>query len=249
MGTKRLARAYSMLTGLVSDRNDSLDPTAEPEFVEIFEKCRKFSMTSWERMYALYKSVRYIVESGVEGDFVECGVWRGGSVMMIAYALLCANGSNRNLYLYDTYEGMSRPTDADVDSSTHLPAEPRWKTESQAQGSSWAFASLSEVQQNVYSTGYPKERLIFVKGPAEETIPGTRPEKIALLRLDTDWYASTKHELVQLYPRLTTGGVLIIDDYGQWLGAKKAVDEYFASLASPILLTRIDYTGRLGVKR
>ncbi|MGA8303163.1 MAG: TylF/MycF/NovP-related O-methyltransferase [Thermoplasmata archaeon] len=143
---------------------------------------------------------------------------------------------------------MTRPTSADVSGTDRTPAETRWLAESRGTGSTWAYASLAEVETNVASTGFPKGRTVFVKGPVEATIPGTIPERIALLRLDTDWYESTKHELQHLYPRLTPGGVLIVDDYGHWLGAKRAVDEYFAAHAPAPLLHRIDYTGRIGVK-
>jgi hypothetical protein len=113
----------------------------------------------------------------------------------------------------------------------------------------WAVASLEDVQANIASTGYPRERIHFVRGKVEDTIPGTISERIALLRLDTDWYESTRHELTHLYPRLSRNGVLIIDDYGHWQGARQAVDEYFAHSAEPVFLHRVDYTARLLVKR
>ena len=87
----------------------------------------------------------------------------------------------------------------------------------------------------------------FVQGMVEETIPAGAPEKIALLRLDTDWYESTHHEMVHLFPRISDGGVLIIDDYGHWAGARRAVDEYFHEHNIAILLNRLDYTGRIGI--
>ena len=98
------------------------------------------------------------------------------------------------------------------------------------------------------STGYPANQISYVRGPVEQTIPITVPESIALLRLDTDWHASTRHELDYLFPRLVKGGVLIIDDYGHWQGARKAVDDYIAANKLNLLLSRIDYTGRLAVK-
>ena len=109
-------------------------------------------------------------------------------------------------------------------------------------------AGFDEVRRNLASTGYPSDRLHFIRGRVEDTIPASAPESIALLRLDTDWYESTRHELTHLYPRLVRGGVLIIDDYGHWQGARQATDEYFSVLGSPVLLHRIDYTGRIAVK-
>ena len=97
-------------------------------------------------------------------------------------------------------------------------------------------------------TGFPADRAVFVPGKVEETIPASAPERIALLRLDTDWYESTYHELVHLYPRLEAGGVLILDDYGHFEGARRAVDRYFDENGARPLLTRVDYTARVGVK-
>ncbi len=104
------------------------------------------------------------------------------------------------------------------------------------------------MSANLAATGYDAQRLHYVKGKVEDTIPSAAPEQIAILRLDTDWYASTRHELEHLYPRLARGGVLIIDDYGHWEGARRAVDEYFATQQVAILLNRLDQTGRIAIK-
>ena len=109
--------------------------------------------------------------------------------------------------------------------------------------------SVDRVRAAVESTGYPRERIHLVPGMVEDTLPAEAPEQVALLRLDTDWYASTKHELEQLYPRLTPGGVLIVNDYGHYEGARRAVDEHFAATGERVLLNRIDYTGRVAVER
>jgi hypothetical protein len=98
------------------------------------------------------------------------------------------------------------------------------------------------------TTGYPADKLVFVKGRVEDTLPGSAPAAVALLRLDTDWYQSTRHELEHLYPRLAAGGVLVLDDYGSFEGARKAVDEYFAEYDIGPYLHRVDSTGRIAVK-
>lgn len=108
--------------------------------------------------------------------------------------------------------------------------------------------AAGEVERAVYGTGYDREKFHFISGAVEETIPEQSPKEIALLRLDTDWYESTSHELKHLFPRLTVGGVLIVDDYGHWQGARQAVDEYVADNHVRIFLNRIDYTGRIGIK-
>src|SRR5262249_33819776 len=150
----------------------------------------------------------------------ECGVWRGGSMMAVARTLLEANAPNRDLYLFDTYEGMSAPTDADRDLSGQA-ARKLLEDSSRDEAEVWCYADMADVQRNVGLTGYPNELLHFVEGKVEDTIPEEAPAEIGLLRLDTDWYESTKHELEHLYPRLRNGGVLIIDDYGHWQGARK----------------------------
>jgi hypothetical protein len=211
----------------------------DDDHIDIIKRVKPFTMTSNERLYGLIEAVKYILNAGIPGDFVECGVYKGGSVMAMAMVLLRANCSDRNLYLYDTFAGMTEPTDADVDFLGRRPAS--WAT--------WAFAPTADVKAAVYSTGYPKERTHFVKGRVEDTIPARAPESICLLRLDTDWYESTRHELVHLLPRLSSGGVLIVDDYGQYRGSRKAVDEYFSEIGVPVLLHRIDFSGRVWVKQ
>jgi O-methyltransferase len=208
---------------------------------------RPFTMTSPERLFALRQSVQYVVQHGIQGDIVECGVWKGGSMMAVARTLQESGVFDRNLRLFDTFEGMSVPTQHDVSLDGELAADLLSKS-SKESSLVWACGAIEEVKRNLLSTGYPAERLSFVKGKVEETIPEYAPDRIALLRLDTDWYESTYHELLHLYPRLSPGGVLIIDDYGHWAGARKAVDTYIAEHNLQLLLNRIDYTGRICVK-
>lgn len=221
----------------------------DPEFLPIMESVRQFSMTSIERMYAVYKSIEYLEKAAIPGAIVECGVWRGGS-MMVALATLKALGqTDREIYLFDTFEGLPEP-DADVDVDLFgNRAIDGWIPQSRGKKmSNWAYASLEDVKANIESVGYPMERVHFVKGMVEDTVPGTCPGSIALLRLDTDFYSSTVHEMKHLYPNLEKGGVLIIDDYGHFLGVRRAVDEHFEATGEAVLLQRIDYSGRLVVK-
>lgn len=168
--------------------------------------------------------------------------------MAVALTLLSENVTNRDLYLFDTFEGMTMPSahDRTTDGTS---AQVHLKRNKNKSGI-WCVAGEDEVQENMASTGYPLNHIHLVKGPVEETIPKQNPNApIALLRLDTDWYGSTKHELVHLFPRLSDGGILIIDDYGHWEGAKKAVDEYFGDQPQTYYMHRIDYTGRLIIKQ
>jgi hypothetical protein len=221
-------------------------PDIPPETRAIVERVRPFTLTSVDRVAALCDAVRYLAEARIPGDIVECGVWRGGSSMAIALSLLAAGVRDRNLYLYDTFEGMPPPTEQDRSHDGRTASEQLATSERDAPV--WAIAGTDEVARNMAATGYPADRLRLVQGKVEETIPGIAPERIALLRLDTDWYESTRHEFRHLYPRLSVGGVLVIDDYGHWQGARQATDEYFAEHGIRMLLHRIDYTGRIGVK-
>ncbi len=229
-------------------------PPAEHRFPVDFDEadvelCRRvgpYTMTTPPRLYALVRAVEYVVGRQIPGALVECGVWRGGSMMAVALMLLRLGITDRDLYLYDTFAGMTPPTDADVKPSGEHAGD---LLAGEARDSDvWAIASLEEVRDAVLGVGYPEERIHFVQGPVEETLPSNAPDGIALLRLDTDWYASTRHELVHLYPRLAPGGVLILDDYGYWQGARRAVDEYLAGLDEPLLLNRIDHTARIALK-
>jgi O-methyltransferase len=215
----------------------------------IYSKVKPYTMTSAERIYGLIEAVKYITKYDIEGDIVECGVWKGGSMMTIAETLKYVNDTKRTLYLYDTFSGMPAPTEADKDFN-NADAGKRLHDEKDDKENSviWAYSALPEVNAAMKLTGYNENLVKYIEGKVEDTIPKTIPEKIALLRLDTDWYESTKHELEHLFPRLSKNGVLIIDDYGFWKGSRKAVDEYFAKLKLPILLNRMDDTGRICIK-
>jgi O-methyltransferase len=219
----------------------------DKEFHRVCELCRPYTCTSIERMYAMYQATRYIVEADVQGAIVECGVWRGGSAMIAALALKELGINNRKLYLYDTFAGMVEPTEKDtgLDGS---PARPMWTRSQKTSHNDWCYAPLDEVSRNLASTQYPSNHCVFVRGKVEDTIPATMPDQIALLRLDTDWYSSTYHELLHLFPRLSSRGVLIIDDYGDWQGARDAVDQYISAHSIKLILHRVDHTGRIGIK-
>jgi O-methyltransferase len=223
-------------------------PDFAPAFVDAYAAAVTFTMTSPERMYALWQAARHVVSSGVPGAFVECGVWRGGSTMVAAHALRGIGDTGRELWLYDTFTGMPEPSGADVDFMGRAAADHLADADAGPDDLVVARASLAEVRQNLGTTGYPHARLRFVPGLVEDTIPGEMPERIALLRLDTDWESSTRHELEHLWPRLEIGGVLIVDDYGHWAGARAAVDAYFARRDDRPLLVRADYTGRVAVR-
>ncbi len=215
-------------------------PDFEPEEIEDYLSVAPYTLTGPLRIVTLIRAVRYLVENRIVGDMVECGVWKGGSMMAVAKTLLRLKQTERRLWLYDTYAGMSRPTALDV-SVCDISAQEDYEGD-------YLRVGLDGVKKAVLGTGYDAEKVVFVRGKVEDTLPAQAPEQIALLRLDTDWYESTRHELAHLFPRLVRGGVLIIDDYGHWQGARRATDEYFQASKSCMLLNRIDFSARVGVK-
>jgi hypothetical protein len=219
---------------------------------ETIQLSLRFSMTSPQRIWALIQSVKYVVQNNLDGDFVECGVWRGGSVLAIARTLENLGISNKRIYLFDTFEGMTKPTTKDKRSSDKLSAvdllnrEPR-NTE-HGRKSVWAIATEEDVKNTLSLSNFPKSNFIFVKGDVLDTLDQTSVNKISLLRLDTDWYESTLHELKSLYPKVVANGILIIDDYGYWEGCRIAVHEFVESLSFKPLIHYIDSSGRLLIK-
>jgi hypothetical protein len=215
----------------------------------LYDEVKEFTMTSAEAVFTLTSAVRHVVDAKIPGAIVECGVWRGGSMMAVARTLAHLGRTDIPLYLFDTFEGMPEPSDEDV-LWTGESAKDLLTTETgRSADLLWAEASLDDVRHTMQRTGYPSHLVHYVEGMVQDTLPGDAPDSIALLRLDTDWYESSKHELQHLYPRLSPGGVLILDDYGWWNGVRKATDEYFAAHPPAPLLIRVDSSGaRIGVK-
>jgi len=215
----------------------------DPETAEIWDAVRLRTMTRHERVESLITAVRYVERYHVPGAIVECGVWRGGSMLACAHTLLRRGVTDRDLYLFDTFTGMSEPTSADVRISQGKSAAELMEAKGPGplawnRPERWV-ATLDDVKEGFTGLGYPEERLHFVPGKVEETVPEQAPDTISILRLDTDWYESTKHELNHLYDRLSPGGVLIIDDYGTWQGSKQATDEFLDEVGDPLLLIRV----------
>lgn len=209
-----------------------------------------YTMTDVARTLSLISAVRYIERNKVTGAIVECGVWRGGSMMAVARTLLNLGVTNRQLHLYDTFQGMPAPSPRDVD-LTGLVAEDLFNERKfeDVEGSDWCFSSLEEVKSNVGRVGYPSNNIRYVKGKVEDTLPGEAPDAIALLRLDTDFYESTRHEMIHLFPRLRVGGILIVDDYLGWQGAHQAVDEYLHDHKVRLYLDPTGHGAGIGVKQ
>jgi O-methyltransferase len=218
-------------------------PDFDAEAIETIKSVAGYTLTTPERVLALIHAVRYLCNAGIDGAVLECGVWKGGSMAAAALTFIKSGDVTRDLHLFDTFGGMAEPTETDIDFKG-VKAADILRIERAAK----CAATLEDATPILYETGYPRHKIHFVAGRVEETLPQHAPDAIALLRLDTDWYESTKHELLHLFPRLRRGGVLIIDDYGHWRGARQACDEYFEEHGVSILLNRVDYSCRMAIK-
>lgn len=228
----------------------AVETTYSPEVRKTLDLVAPYTMTTPERLEALCAATEYIVKYDIPGAFVEAGVWRGGSSMAAAHTLLRLGAGDREFYMYDTYEGIPAPGAEDaVIGSTHEEVKAWWEAENADPAKeAWLTATVEEVRRNMALTGYDLDKVQTIAGMVEDTVPPTAPEQVALLRLDTDWYAPTKVELEVMFPRLSPGGVMIIDDYDYTEGARKAVDEYLAEYPHPVFLHRIDAHARLAIK-
>lgn len=239
---------------VVSLKHSSLENQLPVEFTEAeqaiyqFVRQNELSMVAPSGLWATMLACKHILAHDIPGDFVECGVWRGGTAILAA-AILQQHGSNRKVYLYDTFAGMSQPEDNDINLDNGKPAAQLYQANKKATHNAWCYASLEDVKNNFVKAGLSLDNLVFVKGDVLQTLQQTKdlPKQISLLRLDTDWYQSTLLELEVLYPKLSVGGILAVDDYGAWSGSKQATDEYFTRHPKPFL-QRTDMSGRMGLK-
>lgn len=235
-----IVKAFVRLFGMEAYKPGKFPMDFDSEAVAIIQSVTPYTMIGRDRLYALIQGVRHISKHKIEGAVVECGVWRGGA-MGAAALTLKSLGETRAMYLFDTFEGMSIPTEEDKTFGGGDAMEEFLQKRTGEESSDWCMASLEDVQANLSTLGLDINDFRFVKGMVEDTIPAQSPQgNIALLRLDTDWYKSTKHEMEHLFPKLVTGGVLIIDDFGDWEGARQAVEEYLETYNIRMLLTRVD---------
>ncbi len=211
---------------------------------EIFKVVSPYTLTKLDTVQSLIDSVKYIVKNNIEGDFIECGVWKGGSIMTMIKTLQELNVNDREVFLYDTFTGMSKPTSEDVANDGRIASDVYTGIEYDNPD----INPLDEVQRNISSLNYDEHKIHYVKGKVEDTLPNNDHKKIALLRLDTDWYESTKCEFELLFPKLVKGGIVIIDDYDAWDGSKKATKEYLKKNNIKMMLHRLPGSGRIGVK-
>lgn len=236
---------------------DSMRPICMHDFSllerKIFLEICLESCQTPESIVQLSRAVSYVIKNTIPGDFVECGVYKGVSAVCIIRTLQELGVSDRDIWLYDTYEGMPKPESIDIfyaesGKGRGIKYWEEHKRNDGSGGSDWVYCPLDDVKKYVLKTGYPENRIHFIKGMVEDTIPKYIPKEISILRLDTDFYKSTKHELNHLFPLLVKYGVLIIDDYGAYRGAQQATDEYIEEIGFPVLLSRVNEHVRMFVK-
>lgn len=232
----------------------------DSSFAVAYQRFRTETVVPWQGLYTAYQAARYVVERNIKGTIVECGVFKGGCSAIMVEAVARYGPPDREFYLYDTFAGMVKPTHVDrkgerirgdaIDrKGLRRNPEAMYHARQRGDHVDWCYGSIQEVRETLARTGYPQDRLHFIKGKVEDTIPDNMPEQVAVLRLDTDFYESTRHELIYLYPRLVIGGVLIVDDYEAWEGARKAVDEYFEAHGNrPLFFRDAAYGAVAGIK-
>jgi len=225
----------------------------DQEFISLYRKYCHDTMVDWQGLYASWLAARNIGYRRIPGAIVECGVYKGGCSMIMAEAAYATGRTDTEVWLYDTFSGMSEPTEYDFKGvaakETSVDLQKKFTKRKQGNHVDWCYGSLEQVKATARRSPLAPENFYFVRGKVEETIPSKIPDQISLLRLDTDWYESTRHELEHLYPRLSPLGILIIDDYGTWAGARKAVNEYFKDPSTDPLLLPDSHNGALvGVK-
>lgn len=203
------------------------------QFWRLYDICSKYSMLHVTGFYNLYQSVNYIIDNDIAGDFIECGCFLGGASIFMWHTSML-RGAPRTIRLFDTFAGFS-PDEEDEFLGMKQPGSALPDFEAAV------VANITEAEANVSD-------FIFTRGKVEDTLVGFRPDAISILRLDTDFYTSTKVELETLYPALSPGGVLIVDDYGVYKGSRQATDEFLAATRPAPLLNRIGIGIWAGVK-
>jgi hypothetical protein len=215
----------------------------------ILNNIKDYTMTSIPSQWSLIQSINHVIRNNVEGSFVECGIFRGGNIILMS-KLLEKHKVEKNIFAYDTFEGMPLPGEDDLDLRGNSSIDKFLELKNyEKEGSQWCYCNIQDVKSNIkkFNINYLKN-INFIKGKVEETLLDVKnlPKKISLLRLDTDFYSSTKIELNILFPLLEKNGILIVDDYGHFMGAKKAVDEFFYEKKA--WFHRVDYSTRLLIK-
>ncbi len=216
---------------------------------------RSHTMLPQQRLVSLYQQAVFCEAAGLEGSFVECGTWKGGAVGLMALANLQHGSKRRHLHLFDSFEGIPEPDEAiDGERATQFARSVGGEAKGKLVALEQTYGAVGTLEANrellEQIIGYDANYLHYHKGWFQDTLPKEADEtgEIAILRLDGDWYSSTKVCLEHLYDRVVRGGFVILDDYGWYEGSKKAVDEFMAREGIKAFLNHIDNAGRYWIK-
>lgn len=223
------------------DRKSNFIAEASIKEKKILNHFRKISLASELNLWSIYQSLIYIKKNEIQGDLVECGIYNGSTLSFIGKICNELNIS-KNIWGYDTFDGFVLNSITENDTDLKTGKQIIYKNDD-------IFFSIEQVIENIKSNDNDFDKYKLIKGDILKTLDheNNLPKKISFLRLDTDIYSTTKKQLEILFPRLVTGGILHIDDYGWCPGVRKAVDEYFEN--SNIWLHRVDFTCRYLVKK
>ena len=233
----------------INSRKSPIEATHEEKEIINYIYDEKITMLSVERLYAALSSVKYVIDNDIDGDIVECGVWKGGCSLAMAMLLKKYN-SPKKIHLFDTFAGMTAPSELDLETGTGKKLDSEFLSLQEDGYNKMSFSPIEEVKQN-FAKANCLHKAVFRKGDVLKTLnlASNLPKKISILRLDTDFYESTLKELENLYPLIAINGVLLVDDYGHYDGARKAVDDYFSNINTPSPMKWVnDYTGRGFIK-
>ena len=226
---------FSINLGSSSKSYPELNEQEEKFCLEVYNT--SLTLTSLESLKLLAICCKYVKKAGVVGDFVETGIWRGGSSIVAKYVI----GNSKAFFLYDTFDGMTEPSEFDyrISEGSAEKTKQKWNYLQTDSGNKWVAASLKEVENNFKRFNLLDSTVKLIKGDVRLTLESSEnlPKVISILRIDTDFYDSTLVSLRKLWPLLSSGGVLILDDYAHWDGARRAVDEFFIESGLLTLLT------------
>ena len=242
---------FKALAKLVAKK--SRKQKVETESDKMISIVRNNTMVSHAGLFSLYQQALFCEQQGITGDFVECGVWKGGSVGLMALVNLKHGSSRRHIHLFDSFEEICEP-DEEVDGQRAVTEAMTWAKKGGAKGRLVPLTGIYDqfggpgtIQENENllndKIGYDSPYIHYHKGWFQHTLPEQHQDigKIAILRIDADWYASTKICLDHLFDKVVSGGFVIIDDYGTYDGCKKAVDEFLAGLPKPLYLNHVNF--------
>lgn len=260
MVRQAIKKAFSLLGYEIRKTPSSCDPVLEKKIGEAIEKVRPYTMLSPVRLSSLYRQVKFCEENNIPGCYVECGVWKGGAVALMALGNLeFGGGIKKHFHLFDSFQEICEP-DAKVDGDRALSEAQRWSDGGHSgklrplKGIYDTFGGAGTLEGNQWlleeKIGYDKQFLHYHQGWFQETIPQAAYKigEIAILRLDGDWYASTKVCLAYLYEYVVSGGFVIVDDYGTYEGCKRAVDEFMDSMGIRAYLNDVDAECKYWIK-